>query len=150
MENCIIPHDLYYDVNKHLWLKPEPDGAWTIGLTDMAQTLGGKVLHYKPWKEGIKRKANKPVVMLEAAKWLGVISVPFPVTVGAHNADLTQDAYMINQYPYTKGWLIKVYPQEGSDPRTFYVNGEEAGRLYKEHFAEWQLTECVHCLGFEV
>ncbi|RMH65328.1 MAG: hypothetical protein D6677_02795 [Calditrichaeota bacterium] len=150
VQNCIIPHALYYDTDKHLWLRPEKDGAWTVGLTDMAQTLGGKVLHYKPWKEGFKRKAHKPVVMLEAAKWLGVISVPFPVTVGPANPDLMDDAYMINQFPYTKGWLIKIYPEPGTDVAAFYVSGEEAGRLYREHFEDWQMTECVHCLGFEV
>ncbi len=150
VQNCIIPHDLWYDTEQHLWLRDEGDGTWTIGLSDMAQTLGGKVLHYKPWKKGVRRKAKKPVVMLEAAKWLGVIRVPFPSEIAGINEELLKDTYMINQFPYTKGWLIRIKPDEGVDVPSFYVSGEEAGKLYAAHFEEWQLSECVHCLGFEV
>ncbi|KAA3613573.1 MAG: hypothetical protein D8M58_16965 [Calditrichaeota bacterium] len=150
VRNCIIPHELFYDVKNHLWLRDERDGTWTVGLTDMAQTAGGKVLHFKPWKIGVKRKGNKPIAMLEAAKWLGVIRVPFPVTIIDYNKELLENTYSINQFPYTKGWIIRIKPDDNIDVREYLLDGETAGKEYKKNFDEWGLTDCVHCLGFEV
>ncbi len=150
IRNCIIPHELFYDTKNHLWLRAEEDETWTVGLSDMAQTAGGKVLHFKPWKRGIKRKANKPIAMLEAAKWLGVIRVPFPVIIVDYNEALLEDTYVINQYPYTKGWIVRIQPEAGTIVRDHLLDGEKAAKEYKEKFDEWELTDCVHCLGFEV
>jgi glycine cleavage system H protein len=150
IRNCIIPHELFYDIKNHFWLREEKDGTWTIGLTDMAQTAGGKVLHFKPWKRGVKRKANKPVAMLEAAKWLGIIRVPFATTIVDFNEELLENAYAINQYPYTKGWIVRILPEEETIVKDCFLTGEEAAKEYKKNFDIWGLADCVHCLGFEV
>lgn len=150
VNNCIIPHDLYYDTKNHYWLREEDADEWTLGLTDMAQTLGGKVLHFKPWAVGKKRKAGKPIAMLEAAKWLGVVRVPFDVTITGFNEELLDDAYAVNQYPYTRGWIIRFKTEAGLKMADFFPFGEDAAKSYTENFKKWELTECVHCLGFEV
>ncbi len=150
VKNCIIPHDLFYDSKNHFWLREEVNYEWTLGLTDMAQTLGGKVLHFKPWPRGKKRNTAKPIAMLEAAKWLGVVRVPFEVTIVDFNEELLEDAYAVNQYPYTRGWIIRFKTAADLKMTDHFLFGEEAAKAYRENFEKWQLTECVHCLGFEV
>ena len=44
-DGCEIPADLWYDVPRDVWLRPEDDGSVVLGLTDPAQTRSGKVLH---------------------------------------------------------------------------------------------------------
>jgi len=96
VSDCIIPTDRFYETRLHLWLRPENDGSVTVGLTDMAQTLAGKILHCTSKPLGLSRPANKPVAILEAAKWLGVIRVPFASTIVGSNELVPASASLIN------------------------------------------------------
>ena len=40
---CELPEDLWYDLD-YLWVRPNDDGTFTIGLTDPAQTMAGRVV----------------------------------------------------------------------------------------------------------
>ncbi len=40
---CELPEDLWYDLD-YLWVRPNPDGTFTLGLTDPAQTMAGRVV----------------------------------------------------------------------------------------------------------
>jgi T5SS/PEP-CTERM-associated repeat protein len=42
-EGCILPDDLYYWIEKHTWAKPQ-DGLVLVGLTDVAQSMAGKII----------------------------------------------------------------------------------------------------------
>jgi len=149
VRDCLIPRDLLYETQMHLWLRPEDDGTLTVGLTDMAQTLAGKILYCTPRPAGLQRPANKPVAILEAAKWLGVIRVPFPTVIVASNEKLRDNPFAINQDPYGEGWVVRLAP-DSDDWRSHLVNGTEAPELYRAKFDEWQLEDCVHCLGAEL
>jgi len=150
LHHCILPKNLLYETKNHLWLKKEDDGLYTVGITDMAQTMAGKVLHFRPWKPGSVRPANKPLAMLEAAKWLGVIRLPFAVQIADYNKELEKEAFLINQFPYQRGWIIRVRPEDEKEVQTRLLGAEAALKAYKEHFEDWNLTDCVHCVGFEV
>jgi glycine cleavage system H protein len=146
VENCILPRGLYYDVHQHLWLRPESDDTFTIGLTDMAQTLAGKILYLTPKEIGLPRKANKPLLVYEAAKWLGVVRVPFPCTIVAHNPAVLHKAQLVNQAPYGEGWLLRIRPTEEVDILDYFVPAETAAEIYTEYLTEGIIKDCVHCL----
>ena len=38
IRNCILPEDLYYDVENDLWARFEASGLVTLGLTDVGQS----------------------------------------------------------------------------------------------------------------
>lgn len=40
---CELPEDLWYDLD-YLWARPNDDGTFTVGLTDPAQTMAGRVV----------------------------------------------------------------------------------------------------------
>jgi hypothetical protein len=46
---CQMPEDLdlYYDLD-YIWARPEEDGTFTIGITDLAKTMSGR--HVVPWR----------------------------------------------------------------------------------------------------
>jgi glycine cleavage system H protein len=56
---CQMPEDLYYDLD-YIWARPEEDGAFTIGITDPAQTM-----------------SDRHVGTLESGQWAGGVPVPF-------------------------------------------------------------------------
>jgi len=43
-QGCLIPKDLYYDVENQVWLRINEDGTVTMGLTDVGQTRAGRLL----------------------------------------------------------------------------------------------------------
>jgi len=148
VENCVLPLDLWYDTDQHLWLRSEDNDCITIGLTDMAQTLAGKLLYVTPRKSGSIKAANKSLAVYEAAKWLGVIRVPFPSTIISHNQAVQDEAFLVNQFPYSKGWILKIKPDEKVDFSEYYISAEEAAVTYRKQMNEETIPDCVHCLGF--
>ena len=53
--NCNIPEDLYYWVEKHTWCRREADGTVVVGITDVAQFLAKSIISATP------KEAGKPV-----------------------------------------------------------------------------------------
>ena len=50
--NCNLPEDLYYLVDKHVWLRPAAGGPVTIGINDVARHLAGTIVAVTPKKAG--------------------------------------------------------------------------------------------------
>ncbi len=148
--NCIIPRDRFYNPVKHQWIRAEDDGTLVLGLTDVAQTLAGKLLHVTPKPVGAHRDANKSLVVYEAAKWIGVINVPFACTVVEHNPKVVTDAFTVNQFPYADGWIIRIRPDEAVDLSLHFASPEDAQAIYATQLDEGAIDDCVHCVGFEV
>ena len=46
--NCHLPRDLYYDPPNHVWVRPEGEDLYTLGVTDVGQTLAGELLFCEP------------------------------------------------------------------------------------------------------
>ncbi len=40
---CEFHPDLYYDAEFQIWVRPESDGTASVGMTDISQTIAGKV-----------------------------------------------------------------------------------------------------------
>ncbi len=148
IRDCVLPLDLFYDTRNHLWIREEEKNILQVGLTDMAQTLAGKILYITP-REKTFRKANKPLTVLEAAKWMGVIRLPFDTTINAYNTEVLDSPFTVNQFPYTRGWIVKL-KVESDAWRQHFLPGDKAVELYHEKFDEWKLVDCVHCVGFEI
>ncbi|MDH4121578.1 MAG: glycine cleavage system protein H [Deltaproteobacteria bacterium] len=148
VRNCYVPAGLWYDTTQHLWFRREDNGWWTLGLTDMAQTAAGKVLHCTPRPAGSFRPAGKPVALLEAAKWLGVVRLGFDATVAEVNPEAREQPFLLNQFPYGRGWVMRVNPAPGANPEQHLKNGDQALKEYTARFDEFGLDDCVHCLGF--
>ncbi len=76
---CELPEDLWYDLD-YLWARPNDDGTFTLGLTDPAQTMAGRVVAATFRKAGTHRAAGKNLATLESGKWVGGVPAPFDGT----------------------------------------------------------------------
>lgn len=150
VRNCVLPPDLYYKVEDHIWVRPEADGGVTLGFTDMAQTAAGGMLHVTFRSVGKFYPRGKVVVLVESAKWLGPLRTPVAGILVAVNEALPQDAGLINRSPYKRGWLVRLEPTDLQTDLAALVTGEAAIAAYEAFMAEKNLDDCVHCEGYEM
>ena len=46
VNNCSLPDDLLYHVDYNVWLRLKEDGIVEMGMTDIAQTMAGSIIHF--------------------------------------------------------------------------------------------------------
>lgn len=59
LKNCMLPDELSYHVDYNIWIKKNDDGTVDLGMTDIAQTMAGNIIHCRPKKVGKKVKKVK-------------------------------------------------------------------------------------------
>lgn len=143
---CDIPEDLYFDYDRDLWVRFEADGSATLGMTDTAQTRGGKLVNIQFKKVGKALKAGQSAAIIESAKWVGPFPMPFAGEIVAVNeAGFRDDILIANRDPYGAGWLVRVRPLDLAAERGHLVTGAEAFERYKQRILETGL-KCFRCV----
>jgi glycine cleavage system H protein len=102
----LVPSELQY-TKDHEWARIQGDVA-TIGVTDHAQRELGDIVFVEMPKVGQTITAGESFGTIEAVKTVAELYAPVTGTVTEINEALAQDAGVINQEPYEKGWIIKV------------------------------------------
>lgn len=95
---CELPEDLWYDLD-YLWARPNDNGTFTIGLTDPAQTMAGRVVAATFRKPGTHPARGPPPGTLESGKWVGGIPAPFDGTIERVNPAVVNDPGLVNVAP---------------------------------------------------
>ncbi len=73
VNNCMLPDGLLYHVDYNVWVSQNDDGTVDLGMTDIAQTLAGSIIHCRPKKVGRGVKAGRSVATVESGKWVGPV-----------------------------------------------------------------------------
>ncbi|MCK5253085.1 MAG: glycine cleavage system protein GcvH [Thermoplasmata archaeon] len=108
-----IPEDVKYHA-EHMWARVEGDLV-VVGVTDFAQKLAGDIVYVDMPMEGDEVTKDKPFGTVETGKWVGKIYAPVSGEVEEYNEDVEDDALVINEDPYGKGWIIKITPEDIND-----------------------------------
>lgn len=110
VSNCEIPEDLYYFIEgkNTVWAKMEGSYIIIVGITDVAQTMAGKVVKVRIKKKGMKIERGKPVSTMESGKWAGPVPSPVTGEILESNTEVEKSPVLVNQDPYGKGWLVKM------------------------------------------
>ncbi len=144
-QGCVIPKDLYYDIENQVWLKVNEDGSVTMGLTDVGQTRAGRLLHARVKPPGTKVKRGKPVATLESGKWAGPVPALVAGEVLEVNEKIINDPNFINIDPYGEAWIVKLKPEDLERDLSELVTGERALKEMKAHIEEWDIV-CMRCM----
>jgi glycine cleavage system H protein len=143
---CDIPENLYYHPEYDSWVRFEEDDCATLGMTDMAQTAAGKLLHISFKAVGKQIKAGRSAVTIESAKWVGPFRMPFAAEVIATNKTaFVQDILITNKDPYGDGWLLKVRILQPETVRDNLLTNAEAVTFHKKRIADNKIR-CFRCL----
>lgn len=149
MKNCELPDELLYDVEHDLWGRVEGEEVW-IGLTDVGQTLAGKIRFVSYLrKPGDTTAASKALALLESAKWLAPIRAAVPGTLLAVNEELLAHPLLVNLDSYGSGWVVRFRPAVPLP----WLTGEAAQEAYAQRLKRTFRSVagvnedfwCVHC-----
>jgi glycine cleavage system H protein len=149
VRSCILPLNLYYKVEEHLWLRIEADKSVTLGFTDVAQTTAGRMLIVSFRPVGARYKPGKTIAIVESAKWLGPLRAPMEGVLAAANESLLDDAGLVNRSPYHKGWIVRFQPDDLEAGMKDFVTDLAATQAYESFMERRNLEDCIHCEGYE-
>lgn len=149
LKNCLLPDDLMYHIQYNIWVRKNDDGTVDLGMTDIAQSLAGNILHCRPKKAGRPVKKGRSIATVESGKWVGPVKSPFAGEITAQNDDVAADATILNKSPYKQGWIVRITPSNYDEDASDLVTSEAALAGFDAYMTEKDMGECIHCEGFE-
>ena len=108
-----MPEDLYYEKN-HFWVKAEGD-LLVMGMDEFAIKMAGEIVYVQLPAEGKRLDAGKKFSKIESGKWLGKVYAPVDGELVESNEALEENATVINEDCYGKGWMFKIKPDNMDD-----------------------------------
>ncbi len=103
-----MPSELKYS-KTHEWLRMEPDGTASVGITDFAQEALGDIVFVEFPKVGAKVKAGEAVGVVESVKAASDVYAPISGEVVAINDGIPDHWEEINKDAFT-AWLYRLKP----------------------------------------
>ena len=149
LKHCMLPDELAYHVEYNVWVKDNGDGTCDIGMTDIAQTMAGAMIHCRPKQAGKGVAEGKSLATVESGKWVGPVKAPFACQIIARNDKVEADATLLNKSPYKNGWIVRVKPDAGAAALAGLVKAEAALEGFRSYMEQHKLGECIHCEGFD-
>ena len=141
---CVVPDDRLYDLELHVWVRFDGDYA-VLGMTDIAQTMGGRMVSVSWKKPGRMLKRGQTIAVIESAKWVGPFPSPFSGELVTVNRQAYDDDIAIgNRDPYGTGWMARVRPAALADERSHLSDGAAAYDFYRS-FTDERDIRCYRC-----
>ncbi|HEX5865123.1 MAG TPA: glycine cleavage system protein GcvH [Casimicrobiaceae bacterium] len=108
-----VPANLKY-TDSHEWIRAEPDGTLTIGITDHAQEALGDLVFIELPAIGRTVKAREAVAVVESVKAASDVYAPVAGEVAAVNTAVVEAPEKVNADAY-ENWLYKLKPANVSE-----------------------------------
>lgn len=142
---CELSEDIYYWLERHVWIRDEGNNIITIGLTDPAQNLSGILAKASIKPVGTKIKRKKAVAIMESGKWVGPLPAPLDGEIIEKNK-VVEDypgVTTINKDPYGQGWVARLKVENFERDKKDFLTGKEGVEAYKKLIKE----ENIRCGG---
>jgi len=101
-----IPDNLYYS-KEHEWVRIEGKEA-IVGITDYAQKQLHEIVYVEVQKVGANIEQFQTMGTVESVKSVSDIFSPVSGKITKINEELAQSPELLNQDPYSRGWLAKI------------------------------------------
>jgi len=108
----IFPEELKYS-KEHEWAKLT-DNHIIVGITDFAQSELGDIVYVELPNIGAQVFANEKFGEVESVKSVSNLYSPVNGKIIEVNDALSDSPQLVNEAPYTDGWMIKVKPDADS------------------------------------
>ena len=107
-----IPANLKYTAS-HEWVRAEPDGTYTVGITEYAQDALGDIVFVELPKVGNSYNAGDDAAVVESVKAASDIYAPVSGQIVAVNTAVADAPDSINADAYS-AWLFKLKPSDAN------------------------------------
>ena len=104
------PDNLKY-TEAHHWVKKEPDGTITVGITFYAQESLGDVVFVQSPETGRRVTQGEACGVIESVKTASDLHAPVSGEVVAFNAEVADRPERVNADPYG-AWLFRMKPDD--------------------------------------
>lgn len=143
---CALPEEYLYDLELDVWIRLEDDGSARLGMTDVAQTLCGKLVSVTFQKHpGDPVRRGRTLAVIESAKWVGPFRSPLSGEVlEVNQAAFQADQLIVNRDPYGEGWLVRLAPSSLERERSALLDGVSAFPAVRERI-EREEIRCFRC-----
>ena len=132
VRGCQIPEELYYWIEKHVWVRDDGDDLLTIGITDPAQHLAARVVAVTTKKVGKVLERGQSVATVESGKWVGPVPTPGRRRDRrGQRARWPADPTLVNSDPYGAGWVVRLKATVWSVQRAELHTGAHAVDEYR-------------------
>jgi glycine cleavage system H protein len=145
VKGCVILKDLHYNIRNNTWIRVVDDNTVVVGMTDIAQSLAGALLHAKTKSAGTARRLGKPIATVESGKYVGPVKSPVTGEITKVNEALATDAGLINRSPYNEGWIVEMKADNLTAELADMVTGDAAVAAYTEKIEQ----DGIECAGVE-
>jgi len=108
-----VPAELQY-TKEHEWIRESENGTFQIGITDFAKGALGDIVYIQLPKVGQSVRAGEVCGEVESTKSVSEIYSPLTGTITAVNSALDATPELINQDPYTAGWIAEISVTESA------------------------------------
>ncbi len=134
IRGCNLPDDLYYLVDKHVWVRPLDNGNVQVGITAVASKMsGGKFNAVTVKTKNIGKEINqgKSVATVESSKFVGPVPAPVTGVLVKANEKLAGNPDLAVSDPYGEGWVAEMQPSNWDAEKENLVTGEAGVAAYK-------------------
>lgn len=108
-----VPAELKY-TDSHEWIRTEPDGTVTIGITDHAQEALGDLVFIELPAVGRKLAAREACAVVESVKAASDVYAPVAGEVVAANSEVVETPEKVNADAYAN-WFYRLKPGNPAD-----------------------------------
>ena len=105
-----FPDDIRY-AESHEWARPQGDTV-KVGISDYAQDQLGDIVFVEMPEAGETFEKGAEFGTVESVKAVSELYMPVGGEVVAVNTSLDDSPEMVNNTPYTDGWMIEVKPDD--------------------------------------
>lgn len=130
-----FPEELYYQIEKHVWVKPMPDGLVRLGLTP----AGYELLSNSLTAIGVRSNSlgqviarGKSIAMVESLKYIGPLAAPITGLLVRANDLVQADPDLAPADPYDTGWIAEMQPLDWETDKAQLVTGQAAIAAYEK------------------
>ena len=114
---CALPDDRLYDLENEVWWFEEPTGTARVGLMAPLVAFAGRFARvtFRPIDGAIGR--GRSVATVESVRYTGAVRLPVDATLVERNAELLERPRLLNDAPYSDGWVVRVVARDPEEPR---------------------------------
>jgi len=129
-----FPDDLYYQVEKHVWVQVLRDDLVRIGLTPVGYELLGHSLvaiSARTASLGQFVPKGRSIAMVESLKYIGPLAAPVSGILLRVNEEVVANPGLAEADPYGAGWIAEMQPADWPHERQALVTGPDAIAAYE-------------------
>ena len=115
----------------HEWIRIEPDGSGTVGVTQYAQEQLGDIVFVELPEVGRKLMKGEDAAVIESVKAAAECKAPVSGTVTDVNRALADEPGKVNVDPTGAGWFFRMKPDDPAELDALMDEATYLGKLAK-------------------